>query len=241
MIRTEALAPEPWRERASLARGMAVRAIDGKVVGSIDGAVPGWVIVRTGWLAPKRHRISTRRIREVRGREVLVDFTANELGTYPQYLTDAELERTVLERIGDLPGLSVIATSSIWVCSRDGVVTLGGNVPNRFYREKVVEAALRTPGVLDVVDRLVADELIKTHLATELERQPGTSDITVDSELGRVVLRGEVSSEDDAVRAVRVARAVNGVRAVVDEIARRDRPETEPAGTSSGGQSTAAA
>ena len=220
MIRTEVLAPEPWRERVPLARGMLVRAVDGRVVGSIDGAVPGWVIVRTGWLAPKRHRISTKRVREVRGREVLVDFTADELNTYPPYLTDAELEKSVLERVRELPGLALIATSSIWACSREGVVTLGGNVPNRFYREKVVEAALRTPGVLDVVDRLVTDELIKAQLAAELARQPGTSRISAASELGRVVLAGEADSEDDTMRAIRIARAVNGVRGVVDEIAR---------------------
>lgn len=220
MIRTEALAPEPWQEGTPLARGMLVRAIDGKVVGSIDGAVPGWVIVRTGWLAPRRHRISTQRVREVRGREVLVDFTADELKTYPPYLTDAELEKRVLERLGELPGLALIAANSIWACSRDGVVTVGGNLPNRFLRDKVVEAALRTPGVLDVVDRLVTDELIRTQLAAELARQPATSQVTVEADLGRVVLGGEVRSDDDAARAVRIARAVNGVRAVVDEIAR---------------------
>lgn len=197
-----------------------MRSIDGRVVGRVDGAVPGWVVVRTGWLSPKRHRISTQRVREVRGQEVLLDFTADELNAYPPYLTDAELERTVLERICELPGLASIARSSVWVCSRDGVVTLGGNVPNRFYRQKVVDAALRTPGVLDVVDRIVTDEMITSQVAAELVCHAGTSRIGVEAELGRVVLTGEVSSDDDAVRAVGVARAVNGVRAVVDEIAR---------------------
>lgn len=221
MIRTEALTHDgSWRQPTSLARGMLVRSIDGTVVGKIDGAAGGWVVIKTGWIPPSVRRIAADRIRDVRPREVVVDLTADELRRYPPYLTDAELERRVLDRIHELPGLTTQASGSIWVCSRDGVVTLGGNVPSRLRRDNAVEVALKTPGVIDVVDRLVTDDDIEWHVSVELGRQPETRRISVHSTLGRIVLSGEVPSDDDALRALRIARAANGVRGVVDEMSR---------------------
>lgn len=49
-------------------------------------------------------------------------------------------------------------------------------VQGRFYSDKVVQAALRVPGVLDVVDRLVTDEDPATPIPAETARASGDSD-----------------------------------------------------------------
>lgn len=201
---------------SAIARGMGVRSSDGRLVGRVDGAAGPWVLVRTGWLSSRQLRLASHRVREVRSNEIVVDLTAAEMENLPPYVTDAEIDRRVWERIGDVPGMDATAVSSIWLCTREAIVTVGGNVTTPLLAVKVIETVLGTPGVLDAVDRLVSDQAIRDHVANELERQ--RLEVHVDVWLGRVRLSGVVQSESDADRAQRIARGANGVRMVVNDL-----------------------
>jgi osmotically-inducible protein OsmY len=98
----------------------------------------------------------------------------------------------------------------------DGVVTLSGNVPNRFHRRELVELVRRVEGVIDVVDRLYDDYEVRRSVA--LRRSVPSARIRASSLLGRVALVGRTESQSEMERAIAVTQSLPGVRAVVNRI-----------------------
>lgn len=124
--------------------------------------------------------------------------------------------------------------------SRDGRVTLSGDVPSEEARQRAVEIARGTDGVTDVVDRLdvegassadadldmdevdtgFSDAWVRTKIEARFFLDPDIKgrDIEVTSSDGVVTLSGEVETPAERRQAVALARATDGVDDVRDQL-----------------------
>lgn len=131
----------------------------------------------------------------------------------------------------------VVKASQIEVATRNGVVTLTGNVDSENAKNRAIELARNTAGVVNVVDMISARTASGGGDAPEPERTVGeTFDdagitmsvksrlledplvkglrIDVDTRDGVVFLTGSVSSDAEKEKAVQLAKDTKGVRDV---------------------------
>jgi hypothetical protein len=74
-------------------------------------------------------------VREADDREVRLKVSADGFFALPVYVPDDEIDRRVWKSLKSDPGLRrLLAAGALSISVRDGVLTLSGNVPNRFYR-----------------------------------------------------------------------------------------------------------
>ena len=130
-----------------------------------------------------------------------------------------------------------VPASKIEVTTRNGVVTLTGNVDNAQVKERALQLARETKGVTDVVDMISVQTAEGTGNAPEPDRSMGEKiddagitmkvkanllddpvvkglRIDVDTREGVVYLTGNVANENEKEQAIRVARGTEGVREV---------------------------
>jgi hyperosmotically inducible protein len=130
-----------------------------------------------------------------------------------------------------------VPASTIEVSTRNGVVTLTGNVETVEVRERALQLARETKGVVEVVDMISVQTTEGTGDAPEPDRMMGERiddagitmkvkanllddpvvkglRIDVDTREGVVYLTGNVASENEKEQAIRVARGTEGVREV---------------------------
>jgi len=131
----------------------------------------------------------------------------------------------------------VVKSSQIEVSTKDGVVTLTGNVDSDAAKAKAIELAKATKGVKDVVDMVSAREASGNGNAPEPERTAGEAisdtgitmsvktrllddpqvkglKIDVDTRDGVVFLTGAVGSDAEKAKAIQLAKETKGVRDV---------------------------
>lgn len=136
-----------------------------------------------------------------------------------------------------LAAASDVPASKIEVATRNGVVTLTGNVDSAQIKERALQLARETKGVTDVVDmisvqtaegngnapepsRTVGDRIddagITMKVKASLLDDPVVKGlrIDVDTREGVVYLTGNVASENEKAQAIRVAKGTEGVREV---------------------------
>jgi osmotically-inducible protein OsmY len=162
----------------------------------------------------------------------------------------ADTERTAGDAIHDASITARIKTTYLFsghlnpfrinVDTRDGVVTLHGNVPSDIHRDLAGEIAKNAEGVREVDNELrIApgggdgpDEAEKTFgeavhdstltasvkMSLAFERGVKASHITVHTDRGTVTLTGEVDSEAERQLAARLARQTEGVKDVVNHL-----------------------
>ena len=132
---------------------------------------------------------------------------------------------------------SNVRATQIEVATKDGVVTLTGNIDSQSEKDRALEIARSTNGVKSVVDMIavrtgtesgdapdpnrtagehVDDAVITTAVKTRLLEDPMVkgSKIDVDTRAGVVFLTGSVRSQAESERAVEVARATDHVKDV---------------------------
>jgi hyperosmotically inducible protein len=132
---------------------------------------------------------------------------------------------------------STVRGAAIEVATKDGVVTLSGNLDSQAEKDRAMEIARSTSGVRDVVDMLavrtspetadapapdrsvgehVDDALITAAVKTRLLDDPVVKGlrIDVDTRAGVVFLTGSVRSQQESDRAVELARATDHVKDV---------------------------
>ena len=135
---------------------------------------------------------------------------------------DAAIAGRIIRTISEVAHL---ATSSIRVDVRGGVVTLEGSISRASYRAELRKLCGATEGVTDVVDRLVSadapDKAIQRSLdgvfgARVQPPFPGRVEALVSG--GAVVLSGRVPRLRDRDAALRTAWSIDGVRLVVDNL-----------------------
>lgn len=105
----------------------------------------------------------------------------------------------------------------------DGKVELSGFVRSRLGRDQVLEKVRSVPGVVQVIDRTVADPELELAVAAALQRDPRTSSLPAGSVLvrslyGVVTLTGRLPAGADREAVVRVAAGVPGVKQVHDRL-----------------------
>jgi osmotically-inducible protein OsmY len=147
----------------------------------------------------------------------------------PNFAKDLYVTTTTKLRLmakQDVPALDVN------VDTRDGVVTLFGTVPSEAAKQAAGAEAQKVTWVrrvdneLQVVPKerqeVVAadDDRIRSSVEQRIEERPALSDaeIGVEVQNGVVRLTGQVSDSGDRLVAVTTARAVEGVRAVEDDL-----------------------
>ena len=132
---------------------------------------------------------------------------------------------------------STVKAAQIEVSTKDGVVTLSGNLNSQEEKDRAMEIARTTSGVKSVVDMLavrtsaesgdapdptrtvgehVDDAVISASVKTRLLDDPMVkgSKIDVDTRAGVVFLTGSVRSQQESDRAVEIARATDHVKDV---------------------------
>ncbi|HKS68963.1 MAG TPA: BON domain-containing protein, partial [Ktedonobacterales bacterium] len=149
--------------------------------------------------------------------------TPGEYSNQPVFLPDpvilrnanATLDRTVQASprftYGENPQRDITAEVGA------GRVTLFGTVAMRTVGERALAALLQTPGVVEVNDRILYLEDLQGMVEDALEAK-GLNDILVLVEHALVVLNGEVSSSAQRWQAEDIAKAIPGVRGVVNNI-----------------------
>ena len=114
------------------------------------------------------------------------------------------------------------------VDTKDGVVTLKGTVESQQEKDRAIQIAKETSGVVDVVDMIsvedsdrsigekLDDASITMRVKTKLleDSDVGGLKIDVDTLDGVVTLTGTVRSQDEKEKALQLAKATNGVRDV---------------------------
>ncbi|MEM9692462.1 MAG: BON domain-containing protein, partial [Myxococcota bacterium] len=120
-----------------------------------------------------------------------------------------------------------LVARTIEVSVKDGVATLDGRVPTVRARAAASELAANTFGVRDVINRLEVDRDLSTpdeSLASTLRRALEADSVTEGSTLqvkverGRATLSGTTRSSSVALRAGEIARSVEGVSSVDNDI-----------------------
>ncbi len=121
---------------------------------------------------------------------------------------------------------SALDNSDIDVEYKSGVVTLHGSVPTQAAKDRAAAVAKATDGVKTVKDNLrvarnnggagLRDGWVKANVAAQFvtETELDNSDIDIDVGRGAVTLIGTVASEAARLRAESMAKAIDGVKSV---------------------------
>ncbi len=137
---------------------------------------------------------------------------------------DADLARMVREALEQDFRFTV---STIEVAAKDGVVTLTGLVPDPAARASAIAIAERTRGVARVVDRIRvrpfvprfdADVTADVVTAIVLDTAANPAKIDVETVDGVVYLRGTVPNPTIRQMVTSIARSVEGVKDVIDDL-----------------------
>ena len=169
------------------------------------------------------------------------DESEGALATIDDFVTDAGITMRLQAKYftdGDLDG------SDIDVTTEEGVVTLSGRVTSEGQRQEAVSLARNTSGVRDVRDNLavgadtgpdtadrlesgaaevgsrIADSWITTKITARffLDDDLRSADVSVETSEGTVTLSGRVADATLEERMLSIARDVEGVVNVVDQI-----------------------
>jgi osmotically-inducible protein OsmY len=213
---------EEPRSVTGLRRGLPVFCLDSRrPVGKVDGWLdsPGRgtdVLVRSGWLNPVVRRVPGFDVDSVFDNRVLLHLDRWQFLAKPRYVPDDELELAVYEALRAVGPIRYHALRRIEVEARHGIVRLSGHVAKDLHRHEALEVVSEVPGVVRVDDQLVSDEQLVTAVALAMRPHPQLqpSRVTVSSNLGTVILEGELDSAEDAELATNVAAAVPGVVSV---------------------------
>lgn len=139
-------------------------------------------------------------------------------------LTDLGIQDAVEDELIEDPAVSSVM---IDVSTDEGIVTLSGSVDNVLAKdraEKVAEAVKGVRGVVNNIDvspsPIRADASIREDINQALLKNPATEsfDVEVTVRDNRVTLAGSVNSWQERQLAEKVAKGVQGVKAVINQI-----------------------
>jgi hyperosmotically inducible protein len=210
-------------------------------------AVSGGVVILDGDVAtPERHRRAIDIASQVAGvksvaslvrspdpeldaelwEETVSSEAVEAASPFATALSDAWIQTRLKVKLRADPGLSL---TSVDIDTREGIVTLFGNVPTQEDKQRALERALDVDGVLLVENELqvvppsVADTVaeVDASLAREVEARIADenlkgSRIQVNVHNATVRLEGSVSDPGDRMTAIIAAATTRGVRAVSD-------------------------
>ena len=179
-----------------------------------------YLVVRRGWLTPKKYLVPVEAAVEVGGDRVFLQCTLSQLKALPKYYPDEELRSTVYQVLENNPSLAAIDASAVRVEVVDGMVDLSGNVRFAPTAKEIESVVQSIPGVLGLNNSIANDRDLEVAVAGAIDRDEGLARqlIVVRSFLGRVTLEGAVPSDALRQRAAELAAQVPGVTKVVNQI-----------------------
>jgi len=133
-------------------------------------------------------------------------------------ITDALRKEYIISDVIPAYGLSITTS--------DNIVTLNGNVDNLLVKEQAENIALTVKGVkgiinlIDLEDKNISDSELKENVETALLQNPSTEsyEVNIDVNDGQVTLSGEVDSWQEKNLAEKVAKGVDGIHTLNNNI-----------------------
>jgi osmotically-inducible protein OsmY len=202
--------------------GTPVYCADGRC-GRIDRVLidpvtdaPRALVVRTRRLFGARRVVPTLWISAVGDDAVTLWAARADLAGRPEHRTDQRLRADVRSRLMDDDPIRALGLRHASLEVAAGVVTLRGHVPSRLMATRMADIARGTPGVVGVVDDLVADDDLELAVAQAIGREPLNrwSRLKIRADRGHVLVGGVFPSRAAYEEALRVAGGVAGVVAV---------------------------
>lgn len=150
---------------------------------------------------------------------VTVTISDTKLNALPPYRPDDELQQEVERALFDLTPLH-IDLKGITVRVLDSALYLDGNISSQLRADIVEDQVQGVPGLLEIVNNLVADDRLAADLAMALVQDPRTRDLPIGvyPRLGKVRLSGAVHTEQQKVAAEEIVQHFHGVRAVINDL-----------------------
>jgi osmotically-inducible protein OsmY len=135
----------------------------------------------------------------------------------PPYRPDSDLQREVERTLFAITSLHV-DLKGITMLVLDGVLYLDGNISSKLRADMVTDQAAGVQGLLEIKNRLVADDILQADLARALGDDPRTRELPIGvyPRLGVVRLSGAVHNNGQKVAAEEVVRILPGVRSVIN-------------------------
>lgn len=158
-------------------------------------------------------------IKQLENKHIATAVPESVFKALPRYRPDSELQKEVEQILFDLTPLHV-DFKGMDVRVLDGVLYLDGNISSSLRGDIVRDQALGVEGLLEIKNRLVADDELASDLAAALAHDPRTADLPIGvyPRLGVVRLSGAVRNERQKNTAEVIARSFSGVRDVVNDL-----------------------
>ena len=151
--------------------------------------------------------------------QVQVNIPETRLSALPPYRPDNELQQEVEAILFDLQPFH-IDLKGMTIRVLDSVLYLDGNISSSLRSEMARDQVQGVLGLLEIKNRLVADDTLAGNLAMALGRDPRTRDLPIGvyPRLGVVRLSGAVHNAQQKVAATEIARSFDGVRSVFNDL-----------------------
>jgi osmotically-inducible protein OsmY len=150
---------------------------------------------------------------------VKVNIPATTLNELTPYRPDSVLQQEVEAILFDFTPLHVdLKGMSVRVL--DSVLYLDGNISSSLRSDIVTDQVSGVPGLLEIKNNLVGDDILAADLAGALGRDPRTRDLPIGvyPRLGVVRLSGAVHNGQQKAVAEEIARSFPGVRSVINDL-----------------------
>lgn len=178
-------------------------------------------------------------ISKVENDSIVVNVPDAIFQTLAPYRSDEDLQRDVEAVLFDFAPLHV-DFPGMHVYVLDGVLYLDGNISSSLRGDIVDDQAAGVPGLLEVKNRMVGDDLLAADLAMALGRDQQTRDLPIGvyPRLGVVRLSGFVHDEQQKITAEQIAKDFPGSRSVINELVVKPQAELLNVMSSSGTDDT---
>jgi len=151
--------------------------------------------------------------------KVTVSIPDDKLHALPPYRSDRELQQEVESILFDLTPLH-IDLKAINIRVLDSVLYLDGNISSTLRSDIVQDQVLGVEGLMEIKNRLVADDQLAADLALALGQDDRTRDLPIGvyPRLGVVRLSGAVHNSQQKAAAEEIAKSFPGVRSVNNDL-----------------------
>lgn len=150
---------------------------------------------------------------------VTISIPEDKLNVLPPYRSDSVLQQEVESILFDLTPLH-IDLKAITVRVLDSVLYLDGNISSALRSDIVQDQVSGVEGLIEIKNRLVADDTLAADLALALGRDARTRELPIGvyPRLGVVRLSGAVHNSQQKIAAEEIAKSFAGVRSVINDL-----------------------
>jgi osmotically-inducible protein OsmY len=150
---------------------------------------------------------------------VIVSIDEEKLRSLPRYRSDRVLQREVESALFDFTPMH-IDLRAITARVIDSVLYLDGNISSTLRSDIMIDKVSSVEGLVEIKNRVVADDTLAAELALALGQDPQTRDLPIGvyPRLGVVRLSGAVHNGQQKTAAGKIAEKFPGVRSVINDL-----------------------